>query len=164
MARKKFDRKFVLAAVLVGVAYTVIVVSVEKIVGKEAAGVAGVMLTAIAVGTLQKFETLRFRRISADESTWIDIPPVSVSRVIVLIFAFFWRTVRFWLCKRTPTGKMARPRRNDVNAYGSQHLRLLLRVLSDGKSFYSVEIQHGRGRSFINLNNIYLDVCRSVSA
>ena len=48
MARKKlFDRKFVLAAVLIGVAYAVIVVLVEKIVGKEAAGVAGVALTAL---------------------------------------------------------------------------------------------------------------------
>jgi hypothetical protein len=47
MTRKNlFDRKFVLAAVLIGVAYAVIVVLVEMIVGKEAAGVVGVMLTA----------------------------------------------------------------------------------------------------------------------
>jgi hypothetical protein len=90
MARKKlFDGKFVRAAVLIGVAYAVIVVVVEKIVGKEAAGVAGVALTALAVGTLQRFETLRFRKISDDKSTWVDVPPVNVWRVIVLTFAFF---------------------------------------------------------------------------
>ncbi len=89
MARKKlFDRKFVLAAVLIGVAYAVIVVLVEKIVGKEAAGVAGVALTALAVGILQRFETLRYRKISAKESTWADDPPADIWRIITIIFAF----------------------------------------------------------------------------
>ena len=89
MAGKKlFDRKFVIAAVLVGVVYTLVVILVEKIVGKEAAGVAGVALTAIAVAIFQKFETLRFRTISDDKSTWVDVPPINVSRVIVLTFAF----------------------------------------------------------------------------
>jgi hypothetical protein len=89
MAGKKlFDRKFVIAAVLVGVVYTLVVIVVEKIVGKEAAGVAGVALTAIAVAIFQKFETLRFRPISDDKSTWVDVPAINVSRVIVLTFAF----------------------------------------------------------------------------
>ena len=49
MARKElFDKKFVIAAIVIGIVYALVVVLVGM-VSKEAVGVAGVALTALAV-------------------------------------------------------------------------------------------------------------------
>ena len=87
--KELFDKKFVMAAVVLGAVYALVVVLIGKIIGMEAAGVAGIALSALFTGILKKFETLRFRRISDDKSTWVDVPPINIWRVIVLTFAFF---------------------------------------------------------------------------
>jgi hypothetical protein len=52
-AKEMFDRKFVVAAIVIGVAYTTIVVVLGTLIGKDAAGIAGVALTALATGIFQ---------------------------------------------------------------------------------------------------------------
>jgi hypothetical protein len=89
MATKElFDKKFVIAAIIVGAIYALIVVVVDTVIGKEAAGVAGVALTALATALFSKFETLQFRRISDEESNWVYVPPINIWRVAMFMFAF----------------------------------------------------------------------------
>jgi hypothetical protein len=89
MATKElFDKKFVIAAIILGAIYALIVVLVGVAFGKEAAGVAGVALTALATAVFSKFETLQFRRISDEESKWVDLPPINIWRVAMFMFAF----------------------------------------------------------------------------
>jgi hypothetical protein len=47
-AQEFFDKKFVVAAVLIGLGYTVVILLINWLVGKESAGVASIALTAIA--------------------------------------------------------------------------------------------------------------------
>lgn len=67
------DRKFVSAAVLIGSAYALIVVAIGFFAGKEAAGVAGVALTAIATAVFKQFENLRFRQLREAEGKEIAV-------------------------------------------------------------------------------------------
>lgn len=87
-----FDRKFVVAATAIGVVYSLIVVGVSKLIGKEAAGVAGVALAALATGIFQKFEGLRFK---TPPSRTIEIPTLNVWIFILLVFAFSGSEVLF---------------------------------------------------------------------
>jgi len=82
------DRKFVFAATAIGIAYTLIVLAVNKIVGTSAAGVAGVALTALATGLFQRFETLRFRSIPDDRVTTVYLRKFSIAYFACLLFAF----------------------------------------------------------------------------
>jgi hypothetical protein len=89
MATKElFDKKFVIAAILIAVAYVAIVVLIGALLGKDAAGVSGIALTALATGLFRKFETLRFRKISEEKSKFVEVPPVNIWRVIISAFAF----------------------------------------------------------------------------
>ena len=81
-----FDRKFVAAATAIGVVYSLIVVGVSELIGKEAAGVAGVALAALATGIFQKFEGLRFK---TSPGRTIEIPALNVWILILLVFAYF---------------------------------------------------------------------------
>ena len=82
------DRKFVTAAVVIASFYALIVVVVERMLGKDAAGVSGVALTGLATALLRQFETLRFRKMSENESVCVDVPRVDLSRVTTIAFAF----------------------------------------------------------------------------
>lgn len=86
--RDLVDKKFVTAALILGVIYALIVVLVGNILGKEAAGVAGVALTALATALFKKFETLQFRKMSEEESVWVEVPPINPWLVAVITFAF----------------------------------------------------------------------------
>jgi hypothetical protein len=86
--KELFDKKFVVAAIILGIVYALIVVLVGTIISKEAAGIAGVALTALATALFTKVENLQFRRMSDEESIWVEVPPISIWRVTVLTFAF----------------------------------------------------------------------------
>lgn len=85
---QKFDVKFVIAALSIGFGYAAIVAIFGLIMGKEAAGVAGVALTAIATQIFRKFETLRFRRISEAEGREVTIPGLDFWFIILVASAF----------------------------------------------------------------------------
>lgn len=89
------DKNFVVAASIIGAVYAVIVVTLGSLVGKEAAGVAGVALTAIATGIFKQFETLRFRQISHEEERQIPVPVLSWWRVVVFTSTFMGLKVFF---------------------------------------------------------------------
>lgn len=83
-----FDQKFVLAAVLIGTAYAVLVVAVGSIVGKEAAGVGGVALTAVATGIFKQFENLRFKAITDSDARLVAVPAPSPFLILLVALAF----------------------------------------------------------------------------
>lgn len=60
---QSMDRGFVAAAILIGAAYMLIMVVLNKFVGAAAASVGGVALTAFATGVFKQFETLRFKAV-----------------------------------------------------------------------------------------------------
>lgn len=88
-SKQMFDKKFVVAATLIGVAYTVIVVILVSTIGKEAAGIAGVALTALATGIFKQFETLRFRQQSDEQTKSIEFPAFRIWYFLLILFAFF---------------------------------------------------------------------------
>ena len=73
-----FDRKFVYAACAIGAAYALIIAVLGALVGKEAAGVAGVALTALATAIFKQFETLRFQTIAEQEERTVVIPRLNI--------------------------------------------------------------------------------------
>jgi hypothetical protein len=82
-----FDRKFVGAATVIGGVYASIVVALAEFIGKEAAGVAGVALTALATAIFKQFETLRFKEVLSDPAE-VEIPRVLSWRMLVVVLAF----------------------------------------------------------------------------
>jgi hypothetical protein len=86
-AGKIFDRKFVFAALIIGIAYATIVVLLGTLMGKEAAGVAGVALTALAGAIFKQFETLRFRSLALNEETTVYISKISWWYLTLFVFA-----------------------------------------------------------------------------
>jgi hypothetical protein len=86
--RELFDKKFVIAAIVLGGIYALIVVLIGIMIGKDAAGVAGVALTALATALFKKYETLQFRRMSDGESAWVDVPPINIWRITTIAFTF----------------------------------------------------------------------------
>jgi hypothetical protein len=89
------DKNFVVAASVIGTVYAAIVVMLGSLVGKEAAGVAGVSLTTIATGIFRQFETLRFRQISQEEQQVIPVPTISWWRLIAFANTFLGLKVFF---------------------------------------------------------------------
>lgn len=83
-----FDRKFVTAASVIGTLYATVVVILGAALGKEAAGVAGVALTALATGIFKQFETLRFKAIAESEAHNIKVPSLSFPRIVLVCFSF----------------------------------------------------------------------------
>lgn len=84
-----FDRKFVFAAVAIGFSFALIVALFGALLGKEAAGVVGVALSAVATGLVRQFETLRFRQVPEGEVKTVDIPGMRVPRLLLLLLAVF---------------------------------------------------------------------------
>jgi hypothetical protein len=83
-----FDKKFVAAALIIGTAYAALMVWVGNFIGKEAAGVGGVALTALATGIFKQFETLRFKAVTERDAKLVPIPAPSPYVVLLLVFAF----------------------------------------------------------------------------
>jgi phosphatidylserine synthase len=83
------DKKFVGGAIALGLAYALIIVALDHFIGKEAAGVAGVALTALAGAIFKQFETLRFRQIQEHEATVVLVPRLYSWYLLLLIFSFY---------------------------------------------------------------------------
>lgn len=81
-----FDRKFVAAACLIGAVYAGIIVLVERLIGKEAAGVAGAALTALATAIFSRFEKLQFVRKARASTVSVAIPHLSIVRLLLIGF------------------------------------------------------------------------------
>ena len=86
-ATEFFDQRFVYAACTIGAAYALIIAGLGSWLGKEAAGVAGVALTALATAIFKQFETLRFKRIAEREERTVSIPRLNMPYLLLLVFA-----------------------------------------------------------------------------
>jgi NADH:ubiquinone oxidoreductase subunit 6 (subunit J) len=86
-ATEFFDRRFVYAACTIGAGYSLIIAGLGSLLDKEAAGVAGVALTALATGIFKQFE-IRFRRIAEREERAVSIPRLNMPYLLLLVFAF----------------------------------------------------------------------------
>lgn len=82
-----FDRKFVNAAIAIGVGYAVVIAIISSLLGRDAAGAAGVALTALATGIFKQFESLRFTRTS-DRQTTIEVPKLRIGYLILVSLSF----------------------------------------------------------------------------
>jgi hypothetical protein len=82
-----FDRPFMLAAVSIGGAYVLIVFTVQKLHGTDAAGVTGVALTALATAIFREYENLQFRRTAQAKGWSVEIPRINFSYAILLVSA-----------------------------------------------------------------------------
>ncbi len=87
-ATEFFDKKFVYAACAIGAAYALIITGLSFLLGKEAAGVAAVALTALATAIFKQFETLRFKTIAEHEERTVSIPRLNIPYLLLLVFAF----------------------------------------------------------------------------
>ncbi len=89
MTTSIFDKKFVTTAVILAAVYAGIVIIVNKILGKEAAGVAGVALTALATAIFKQFESLRFQTTPAVSGTSTTVSTLfSWWKVLLIAFLF----------------------------------------------------------------------------
>ena len=114
------DKNFVVAASVIGTVYAVIVATLGSLVGKEAAGVAGVSLTAIATGIFKQFETLRFRQIRQDEQREIPVPTLSWSRLFVFANTFLGLQMFFGLIfvvLMVSSGLMPMPKVSEMDSF-----------------------------------------------
>lgn len=73
-----FDKKFVVAATIIGVAYAAIVAIIVAVFGTEIAAATGVALTALSTAIFTKFETLGFRPGNDNDGPEISLPSISV--------------------------------------------------------------------------------------
>ena len=88
---KGLDRKFIIAAIVIGLSYALIVAALGLLLGQSAAGVAGVALTALTTALFKKFEDLRFKKIA---TTTIEIATLGSWAVLLLAFSFIgWQFV-----------------------------------------------------------------------
>jgi|SRR5262245_1169589 len=87
-ATEFLDKKFVYAACAIGAAYALIISGLGFLLGKEAAGVAGVALTALASAIFKQFETLRFKTIAEQQERTVSIPRLNLPYLLLLVFAF----------------------------------------------------------------------------
>jgi len=87
-AAELFDKKFVYAACAIGAAYALIIAGLGSLLGKEAAGVAGVALTALASAIFKQFETLRFKTIADQQERTVSIPRLNIPYLLLLVCAF----------------------------------------------------------------------------
>ena len=97
VSSEAFDKKFIIAATAIGMVYALLIVTLGATIGKEAAGVAGVALTALATGIFKQFETLRFRQMSQEEQFEVPIPKISLYKLIVFSNCFLGLKVFFGL-------------------------------------------------------------------
>jgi drug/metabolite transporter (DMT)-like permease len=76
------------SACAIGAAYALIITGLGSLLGKEAAGLAGVALTALATTIFKQFETLRFKTIAEHEERRVSIPRLNIPYLLLLVFAF----------------------------------------------------------------------------
>ena len=87
-ATQLFDKKFVYAACAIGAAYALIIAGLGSFLGAQAAGVAGVALTALATAIFKQFETLRFKTIAEQEERTVSIPKLNIPYLLLLVCGF----------------------------------------------------------------------------
>jgi hypothetical protein len=87
MVATDVDRRFILAAVLVGAAYALVAVALTYLVGAEASGAAAVGMTAVASVAFAKFESLRFVSLPSVDSVHLKIPPIHSWYLLLIFFA-----------------------------------------------------------------------------
>lgn len=80
-----FDRPFAIAAFVIGLSYALIISGLGLLLGKEAAGPAGVALTSLATAVFKRFEGLRFQRAA---TTSIEMPTVGIWSLLLLALTF----------------------------------------------------------------------------
>ena len=102
------DKRFVGAAIAIGSAYSLIVVVLARLLGKDAAAVAAVALIALAAAIFKQFETLRFRQIPERESTVIFVQRLYSWYLLLLMFSFYGFSVVFWVLPGTLLHKVWR--------------------------------------------------------
>jgi len=83
---KGLNRKFIIAVIVIGLSYALIVAVLGLLVGQSAASVASVALTALATTVFKKFEDLRFKKTA---TTTIEIATLGIWAVLLLFFSFF---------------------------------------------------------------------------
>lgn len=83
-----FDRGFVAAAVIIGLAYVLLILTIAAVAGKESAGVAGVALTALAAALFKTFERLRFERLPFRSQHVVEVPGFDLWFLAFLCFGF----------------------------------------------------------------------------
>jgi hypothetical protein len=86
---KPLDRQFIVAASVIGTVYVLVVLVSGALLGDAAASVAGVFLTAFSIMLLRKFETLRFRVITDEQRTPVDVPRIRKLYLLVFILCCF---------------------------------------------------------------------------
>ena len=104
----------------------IVVVLLACLLGKDAAGVAAVALTALAAAIFKQFETLRFRQIPERESTVIFVQRLYSWYLLLLMFSFYGLSVVFWVLPGTLSHKVWR---HSPAGY-INYISLLLLVLS----------------------------------
>lgn len=72
-APKVFDRKFVFAASLIGIAYALFMALLAHVATPAVAGAAGVALTSVATAIFKQFENLRFRQVAEDRGVTVEV-------------------------------------------------------------------------------------------
>ncbi|MDI3319461.1 hypothetical protein [Pinibacter soli] len=83
----QLDRKFLVSTFIIAFVYCCIIVFVYKIFGKEVAGIAGGILTAIVGVIFKQFETLQFKKNEAQNSSFVRYR-FSWGKVIVVCFVY----------------------------------------------------------------------------
>lgn len=87
--QQKLDKHFVAASLIIGACYTIFIVIVQHFVGKDAAGVSAVALSALTVAIIQKFETLRFERSESYQNRILQVPSLHVGTTLFIVLAFW---------------------------------------------------------------------------
>ena len=88
----RFDRRFAIMAIVIGLSYALIISALGLILGTDAAGVAGVALTALATAVFRRFEDLQFKKAP---TTTIEVPTVGIWLPFLLILSFVGAEVIF---------------------------------------------------------------------
>ena len=84
-----FDRKFVLAASLIGVVYALFMAALSYWTRPEVAGAAGVALTSVATAIFKQFENLRFRELADSEGFSVQVVRLRVGPLIAALVTCF---------------------------------------------------------------------------
>src|SRR5436189_6166986 len=73
----RLDRRFVVTAALLAAVYALLVAIIAATLGKEAAGAAGVGLSALGTAIFARFANLRFT-VTTQDSSAVEIPRIKV--------------------------------------------------------------------------------------
>ena len=83
-----FDRRFIIAASVIGALYPSVVLASGLLGGKDDAGWAGLAIAVVATALFTRFETHHFRRVAMVEQLPLDVLRFSLPRVALLCLCF----------------------------------------------------------------------------